>query len=151
MNVMVQQASTIFVSNAEISAVRLRSPCAQLSIRQFDFINTNVNYSRVLTKLVWVADPDNFGRRPGVKALRVAQQAKIKAKSLKLVYQGTVRQANFEAQMVGLPKRQWIHCAATVSANKCCKLISQMLPSRGCAHSQNPLVVLFTDAMKRHA
>jgi hypothetical protein len=72
-----------------------------VSAWQFDFINTDVtNYGRVLTKLFWVSDPDNFGCRPGVKALRVAQQAKIEAKSLKLVYQDAVRQTNLEAQMV---------------------------------------------------
>ena len=57
-------------------------------------------------QLLWVADLDNFSRCPGVKALRVAQQAKIKAKSLKPVYQGAVRQTNLEAQMVGVSKRE---------------------------------------------
>ena len=104
-NAIVQQASTIVVSNYKISPHARVTLCSMINW-QFDFINTDVNYSRVLTKLFWVADPDNFGRCPGVEALRAAQQAKIKAKSSKFVYQGPVRQANLKAQMVGLPKRE---------------------------------------------
>src|SRR6516165_8408231 len=121
---MVQQASTNFVSNDKI-LIPVRSLLCSVNNRQFDFINTDVNYSRLLTQLLWVAGPDNFSRRPGVKALRVAQQAKIKAKSLKPVYQSAVRQANLKVQMIGLPKREWIYWVATVPANKCRKLFGQ--------------------------
>jgi hypothetical protein len=128
-------------NNCRYQSLQLIIPDRQLRLfrgfsdnGQFDFINTDVNYSRLLTKLLWVADPYDIGRRPGVKAFRVAQQMKIKAKSLQLVYQALVRQTNLEAQMLAIPKWQPIYGVATVSTNECHKLLSQTLPRSECAH-----------------
>ena len=39
---------------------------------QLDFVNADVDDTSVLAKLLCVADPDDFGHRPGVEARRLA-------------------------------------------------------------------------------
>jgi hypothetical protein len=56
-------------------------------------------------KLLRVADPDDFGRRPGVEARRSAQQAKFEAEPFEVRWQLVVRPSDLEAQMIGIPER----------------------------------------------
>jgi hypothetical protein len=67
--------------------------------RQLDLVHADIDDARILASLLYVADADDFGRRPGVNARRSAQQPQLETKPFKVARQLAVGQLDLEAQV----------------------------------------------------